>query len=239
MTKPAKDFILGRSMTDFYLDLKNENRIIDFLVEFYPYAEAGVAGALASTMEAIETSSEDIALEELQSDARNLAEHVWPMRFAVERYVAQHPEAEWTTIESVLRPETQSHMQRLRKQFRDVHFAALMEKDDVDAALSEEEKLEIADAGREARLALWKEHRGELGDEIQEGESMRDQYLSRFKTLRELAESLPDVLQDEVFSKLDHYEDRVLYAAESVPLEILDDEIAYYREQKEISPLEG
>lgn len=56
-------------------------------------------------------------------------------------------------------------------------------------------------------------------------------FQEKMAAMRLVAEGLPALLQEELYSKVTRYEDRVLIAGEYVPTETLDEELKYYSEQ--------
>jgi len=225
-------------MADASLDLRSTNRILDFLLGYVPLASAKARQEAERVAHAVSADKDAVSTTELADCARLLALDVWPTRYAIERFIAENPKAEWETVSSVLRPETKTHVSRLMKEFGERSLGALLQRSEVDAALNEEERLELENVRRETRVTLGREKAAELKKETERGQALLDEYQKRFEEMRELGGSFSEQLQKEVFSKVLHYEDRILYEGEAVPLEILDDEIAYYLDQKEISPTE-
>ena len=64
-------------------------------------------------------------------------------------------------------------------------------------------------------------------------------HLGSLKSLRDIAFDLPQSLQDEVFAKIAHFEDKIFFEGEEVPKEIFEEEVKYYVEQREVSPMDA
>jgi hypothetical protein len=137
-----------------------------------------------------------------------------------------------------IRPSTAHLLKRLKTASKAKTLDAALADPDAGIALRDEEQLEIAEVRRHVAHDIWKEKKDTLEILVKAGEKELAGYRKRFDALRELGTTLPSSLLNEVFSKLSHYEDRILFAGEVIPLEILDEEIKYYRDQKEISPME-
>lgn len=226
-------------MPELYLDVTDRNRIVDFIAAHVPFAPAAAQKRLEKLLRDAETDEAAVPVHALADAARKLAIAVWPARYAVAAYGAAHPDAVWGAVASSLRSHTRVHIERLRRAFKEDSVEALLERSDADAALSDDERLELQSALAEAQVTVWKMHRTEMKDAVENASGALSRFLERMEALRELGGNLDVGLQREAFSKADHYEDRMLYEGELVPLEILDEEIAYYRDQKEISPTEG
>jgi hypothetical protein len=127
-------------------------------------------------------------------------------------------------------------LKRLRQNTKLQTLDDVLTHSDASTALREEERKEIEHLRLQIAESVWKEKVDSLQERVKASEGSLKEYRQRFDALRELALALSSVFQDEVFSKIQHYEDRILFAGERVPYEVLDGEIQYYREQKEISP---
>ena len=226
-------------MSDYFLDLQNRNRVLDFLVTFVPFVQSAKERArIEKKIRDAEEQKEEISEAVLMDTIRDLAKHVWPVRYAVAQYIEQHPGVEWEVIALALTPQTHAHIVRLRSTYSEPVLESLLNMHEVDAVLDDAEKIELKSVLQEASLSIWKSFGGDMKDDLQKGEMLLSAFQDRMETLRRLGGELDESLQQEVYSKVTHYEDRFLYEGESVPIEILDEEIAYYRDQKEISPLE-
>ena len=145
---------------------------------------------------------------------------------------------EWRRILSSVRPSTAHLLKRLRQGLAAATVDEVLAGGDVSTALSQGEEVEIAEVRSHLRQDYWREQGKTLGILADAGEAALKGYLGRLKQLRDLAFDLPKGFQDEVFSKIARYEDRIFFEGELLPLEILDEEMKYYVEQKEINPLE-
>jgi hypothetical protein len=225
-------------MSDFFLDLKDKPRVVDFLVETSEFADDD-ARKVASDWAKQYRDGVHVPTDKLAAAARKLAEATWPARFAIhELCTTEEPEEEWRRVSAAIRPSTAHLLKRLKTGTKAKTLDEALEHTDAVAALREEEQNEIKEVRVHVYHDLWKEKGKTLGVIVKNGAKELEGYQKRFSLLRELAVSFSPSLQDEVFSKLARYEDRILFAGEVIPLEILDEEIKYYNEQKAISPLE-
>lgn len=225
-------------MNDFFLDLKDKPRVVDFLVEASVFADDDARDA-AATWIAQYQEGEHVGTDKLAEAARKLALATWPARYAVWMWCEKEdPEEEWRRVTSAVRPSTAHLLKRLRASSKAKTLSATLADPDASTALRDEEQSEIAAVRQQVRHDVWREKASTLDVLVRAGGTELAGYQQRLEKLRELALALPPSLQDEVFSKIARYEDRILFAGDVVPMEILDQEIKYYTEQREISPLE-
>ncbi|MBU1348484.1 hypothetical protein KJ781_00230 [Patescibacteria group bacterium] len=224
-------------MPVLFLDLSDAPRVIDFLV---------MASAYAGKKERLEAErfvkghhdGNDPPTEDLAAAARTLAIVTWPARHAVRYYLSHEgSEEEWKRVTAMVRPSTKVLMNRFRKGVGAKTLDEVLQHEDVGTALREDDEMfEVTHVRDQVAEDVWKEKHEALGLLVKDGVRGMEAYRERFRRLRDLAESLPVAAQDEVLSKMRHFEDRILFKGEQVPLEILDGEIAFYTEEKEIAP---
>jgi hypothetical protein len=225
-------------MSDLFLDLKDKPRVVDFLVETAVYADEAAREEAAAWAKKYH-DGEHVPTDKLAEAARTLAKHTWPSRYALTVFLTKEdPEEEWRRVTATIRPSTAHLLNRLRKGTGAKTLDEVLKHDEASVALRDAEQQEVAEVRNHVRQEVWKEKAGTLALLIKSGGKEFAGYEKRFAKLRELATSLPPSLLNEVFSKIGKYEDRIFFAGEVIPLEILDEEIKYYNEQKEISPLE-
>lgn len=225
-------------MSDLFLDLRDKPRVVDFLVMAGAYAgekDRKAADALVSAYQ----DGKHPSIDKLANAARKLAFATWSARYAVVHYVMHEgSDEEWTRIVAAVRPSTAHLMKRFRAGVKAKTLDEVLNHPDVATALHDEEMLEIAEVRTHVREDLWKEKGTTLSLVVKQGAQELAAYRKRLDALRELAAAFPPALQDEIFSKINHYEDRILFAGEVLPLEILNGEVSYYTDQKEITPLD-
>ncbi|MEO5927617.1 MAG: hypothetical protein ABIO72_02855 [Patescibacteria group bacterium] len=225
-------------MSDYFLDLKDKPRVVDFLVETAAYADDAAREVAAKWAKQYQ-DGEHVPTDKLAAAAKKLAEATWPARYAVKIFCTkENPAEEWTRVNAAIRDSTAHLLKRLKTASKAKTLDAVLADPDAGIALRDEEQLEIAEVRRHVAHDIWKEKAKVLDVLVKAGEKELAGYDKRFTRLRELGTTLPSSMLNEVFSKLSHYEDRILFAGEVIPLEILDEEIQYYHEQKEVSPLE-
>jgi hypothetical protein len=226
-------------MSDLFLDLRDKTRVVDFLVEQLEYAGTKDR-APAEKCIAMYQEGERVPTDKLASVARTLAKVTWPARYALRRFFNKEGSGEeWDRVLAAVRPSTAHLLQRLQKsQGGGVPLDAVLASDDAGVALHDPEQSEIAEIRGHLRHDYWKANAKKLSVLVEEGQTELDGMLTRLATLRDMAIEMPRTLQDEVFTKIASYEDRIFFEGEVIPIEILDNEVTYYRDQKEISPLE-
>lgn len=225
-------------MSDLFLDLRDKPAVVDFLVDASEFAapkDREAADVFIKTYQ----DGEKLSTDKLAEAARHLAVATWPQRYALERYLAEEGAGdEWQKLLAALRPSTAHVLKRFRDVAKVGPVDEALRHAESDVALREEERSEIDHVREQVHHDLWHEKQGAMSVLRQEGVAELEQYMKRFKILRDAASEMSPSMLDEVFSKIRHYEDRILFEGERVPLEILDREIAYYTDQKEINPLE-
>jgi len=225
-------------MPDFNLDLSDPPRMVDFLVAASPYA-SGSDRQVADKLVQAYQDGDKVPTQKLIEAANKLAAATWPARYAVDRaLVHEEPDEEWRRVTAAVRPSTALLMKRFRQGVGAKSLDEVLRHVDVDTALHDEEMSEIDEIRAQVRQEFWKERHDTLSVLVTAGQQEWQGYKKRLDKLRELAAVFPPVMQDEVFSKVNHYQDRILFGMELVPMEILDEEIQYYTDQKEINPLE-
>lgn len=222
----------------FFLDLRDKPSVVDFLVEHLEYADGKQRAAAEKWITAYH-DGETVHTDTLADAARKFAIAVWSARYALNRFfVSEGSEIEWEKVRATIRPSTAHLLERVRR-FSDAQsLDATLRHAESEVALKEGERVEIAEVRKHVRHDYWREHHKDLAKLVTEGEQRLKEYLGTLKVLRDIALDLPRSMQDEVFSKIAHYEDRILFEVELVPKEILQQEAKYYTEQKELSPLE-
>ncbi|MCC7356980.1 hypothetical protein IT408_00530 [Candidatus Uhrbacteria bacterium] len=225
-------------MSDVYLDFRNHPRVIDFLQEGVPYAEGPEGEAAAKLVQVYEDGGK-LSTSTLVDAARKLGKAIWPARQALQRWIKQEAsEHEWDQLIAALRPSTSHIVSRLRKLLEVKHVDELLAHPESDIALKLEDREEIQQVREQLFLDTWKKQHEHLRIYIEEAQIELRGYIRRFDMLRDLASELPPSFSSEIISKIEHYEDRVFFQFETLSMEMLDDEIRYYTDQKEITPFE-
>lgn len=226
-------------MSDFFLDLRDKPHVIDFLADNAEYASPKFRIDAERWTHAYE-ENEKIPTDKLAEAARKFAWSIWPARYAVSRYFSMEgSEEEWLRVLSAVRPSTAHLLKRFRQGTGAETLDETLNHIESDVAFKEGDRREIEEVRDHLRQEFWREKKNALGILVKEGEHLAKGYRERLDTLRELMPDFPRTMQDEVVSKIEKYQDRILFEGKAVSLEILDEEIKYYIEQKEISPSEG
>lgn len=226
-------------MSEFFLNLRDKVRVIDFLADHLEYASPKYRTEAERWIHAYE-ENEKVPTDKLAEAARAFAWAIWPARYAVNRFFATEGiEAEWKKVLASARPSTAHLLKRFRQGTGTQSLDETLAHVEADVAFREGERIEIEELRKHLRQDYWRDKKKTLAILVKEGERLVEGYRERLQKLREVAPDFPRVMQDEIFSKIERYEDRILFEGELVPHEILDGEITYYTEQKEISPLEG
>lgn len=225
-------------MSDLFLDLRNKIRVIDFLAEHLEYASPAMRKEAEQWIHAYE-EAEKIPTDKLANAARNFAWAIWPARYAVNRFFSTDgSEEEWVRVLDAVRPSTAHILKRFRRDAGAKTLDETLNHIEADVAFTDGDRREIAEIREHLRQDAWKEKPTTFAVLVKDGERLVQSFRNRLSALREIMVEMPRSLQDDVAAKIERYEDRILFAGEAVSLETMDQEIQYYTEQKEISPLE-
>lgn len=224
-------------MSDLFLDLRDRARTADFLQAYAHWTEGADRTAAEKLLEDWQSTGKTPSTK-LADMARKLARAVWPQRQALHRWLREGAgaQAQWDGVLKAVRPSTAHLLKRLAMGLNGANLADILAHPDADQALRDEERQEIALVQAQVDEALWHAHKDALAGAATDAKRAMKTYLERLSELRDLAVNMPEPFQGEIFSKLERYEDRMLFEGEALPLEVLDDEIRYYRDQKEVAP---
>lgn len=221
-------------MPDFFLNFEDRAEVLDFLSEISVFADKKSRLAIEKLVKT-HAADKTLAPEKLADTTRQLAVATWPARVAMQDHFSHRAVVEeWESVAGQVEPALEKKMFSFRKGAGAKTLDSLLKHPDAEDAFSAEDLLAIQDARRRVREDFWNKGKAALKALIKKYQLVLEEYQTRFQKLRELAAAFASGVQDEIYSKLQHYEDRVLFELELVPLEILDEEILYYVEQKEL-----
>jgi hypothetical protein len=221
-------------MSDLYLNFEDRAEVMEFLSEISVFADKKSRGAAEDLIRASD-QGRSLTAEKLADFTRRMAVATWPARVAMQDHFSHRAVIEeWEKVASQVEPALEKKMFGFRKGAGAKTLDDLLKHPDAGDTFSAEDLLAIQDVRRRAREDFWNTKKATLKTLIKKYQQVLGEYQARFQKLRELAAVFTTGVQDEIYSKLQHFEDRVLFGLESVPLEILDEEILYYVEQKEL-----
>ena len=217
-----------------HLNLRDAVEIADFMashVEYLPINERKPFEKILSDLDAKKAVSSEILVEQV----RELGMKTWPARRALSLYL-ETPEGakqEWEELLATVRPSTALLLKRLRKNPGIVTVDQALHHSDSAFAIHDEQEMELLMVRSQVRLKMWQDHQEELrsGLAIAKGELL--ELRKRLKKLATLAMEKTG-LEDELLSKVGHFEDRIFYGGEMIPLEILDKEVGFDVEDVEL-----
>lgn len=224
-------------MVELSLSLKNRLPMVDFLSEWEDFATKETRAKADAMIQAFDDSQEmdKVALAEL---VISLAEEIWPARYALARFFKEEGALiEWDMVEKAVRRGTAHLMERFKQSTGCKSLDEMLKHEDFDQSFREEERNEIEKVRHHLLESYWAKHPSSLQPLIEEGRSILEGCKQRLDELKSIAEGLPALLAEELLSKIKSLEDRIYFQGEHVSLEVLDGEVAYYREQKEL-PIE-
>jgi hypothetical protein len=99
------------------------------------------------------------------------------------------------------------------------------------SAFRDQELREIAAVRQHVREVLWRDKQEAMGELVEAAQHVFAETQRRLEVLRSLATDTPWI-EGEVLNKVTTFEDDFLFAGKELSLERLDEEIAYYQEQK-------
>ena len=225
------------NMSDLYLNLTDKREMINFISHWLFFADGDYRKHAESF---IADYDDDKALEliELQNFTKEFAKEIYPARYGLLGFFAEEGAGiEWSRIESSVRRSTALKMRKYKAAGEADTIDMMFTDDDVDMVFSEEEKMEIQHVRHQLMEDYWQANKGKLQRYAAEGENQLNRFEELIMDLRECAAGLPAMLQEELYSKITRFEDRVYFNGEVLDETVLKEELNYYKEQKEI-PIE-
>lgn len=219
-------------------ETKHSNELVDFMSEW-----EGIASAESrAKVEKLITAYDDGKCPEkaeLAQAARELAKEIWPVRYALNRFFAEEGALiEWDRVEQAVRRSTAHLMEQFKENTACTSLGCVTSNEDFEAAFREEERHEIESVRHHLREDYWKTHPKTLAPLVDEAKEVVAAYEAKFDELKKISEGWPSLLAEEVLSKIASFEDRIYLQGEHISLEVIDQEVAYYREQREL-PIEN
>ena len=216
------------------MDLNDQKELINFLSKWEDFA----SGKIKSCADSFITDYDDgkkLDLVELQNFTKEFAREVYPARYALKQFFNDHGAGvEWRMTEKALRRSTAHLMERFRS-LPDVQtIDDLFDHEDFEMSFTEEDKAEMEQVRHHIWEDYWNNNKATLQSYVDEGEAELEKFEKLISKLRERAGELPTLLQEELYSKITRYEDRVLYYGENLGEDILEQELKYYANQSEI-----
>jgi hypothetical protein len=208
--------------------------LVDFLVEQVEYLDKKDPFRVRCE-KIIEDAENDRALsvEVLKSAAKEIGRATWANRMALKAFLKTSvgASAEWKGIAAAVRNSTEHLLERFKAGTKVGSIDEALNHAESSSALTDSERLEI----REVRTHLWPvllhTHLSSMSQEINAAKKKLEEIQKRFSILRDMAFTDPEH-EKQILKKIEDYEDQLFGAGEDVALEILDDEIAFFRDMK-------
>lgn len=224
-------------MEDIYLDLSDPKELINFLSKWISFA----TGKMKSHADSYITDYDDgkpVDSVSLANFVSEFARDIYPARYALTKFFEGAGAAkEWASIEKAVRRSTAYILSRFKSAGDTESIDELLAHDDFDISFGDEERMEIVQVRHHVREDYWNANKNSLQASVDEGEAVLKRFEDVVLKLRNCAASLPALLQEELYAKITRYEDRVLYRGEIMDEDVLQEELAYYKDQQEI-PIE-
>lgn len=214
-----------------YLSLNDPEGIADFMesvIEYLPRKERADYEAL-----------EQMVLEKQPMDPLGLQEqlmalgvHTWVPRRAVDLYTKTMPGAarEWQKLEESLRPTTLFLVSRVRRNTSAMTIEEALRTGEAEYAFDEEERVEIQLLQLEIRIELWLEDQDALKPFVREAQEELEAIQQKMQSFRVQVKRLADSKErDELLAKQEEVEERLFLLTETIPLELLDQELGVSR----------
>lgn len=216
-------------MVGAYLDSENRAQLVGFIHDQFAFLDAKARDDAEARLNAAEEEKENQALFEL---ARSLAKQTWTARRALQQYLAgEGCEEEWRLVVAAVSKSTAHIMERFRTGTACVSLDATLAHEESESAFRVQEREEIAEVRRHVHEAIWRDEQKALAPFVKAGEALFEETSQKLDVLRGLAVDTPWI-EGEVLGKVTTFEDEFLFAGKELSRERLDEEIAYYQEQK-------
>ena len=216
-------------MQGAYLDFEQVPQVMDFIHTCMGFLSEPERVA---TDEAAEQAAQDA--QKRVELARTLAKQTWPARRALAVYLVKAGcDEEWRLVIAAVSKSTAHLLERFRHGTACETLEATLAHAESDTAFRVQERYEIGEVRRHVHEVLWRTHRGEaMAPLVRAATAQYTETMERLDALRTLAVETP-WLEGELLAKLAQFEDTFLFEGDPLSLEQLDEELAYYREQKE------
>lgn len=208
--------------------------LVDFLVEQVEYLDANdpLRNRCQKMIEDAQ-SERELSMEVLTSAAKEIGRTTWPIRIALQAYL-KTPEgamAEWKGIAAAVRNSTEHLLQRFKAGTRVGSIDEALEHAESSSALKASERIEIREVRTHLRPYLWHQHKSKMDADAKKARALLLEIDKRFSMLRDMAFEDPQN-EKQILSRIEDYEDQMFGQGKMVALEILDDEIGFFRDMK-------
>jgi hypothetical protein len=225
-------------MSDLFLDLRDRAQALRFVVEtkeYLPPKERERADDLCERVD----RGERIETRGIADMARLIGRDTWVARRALAQYVETPAGCaeEWRRVTHAVSASTGHIMERFKHGTTCAALHAVLAHEDSDSAFRDVERIEIREVHRHVLPQLYHEQQKELKTFQVKAEKELKEITKRIKLLRDLAFESPWI-QDEILSKIERWEDQLYFRGRPIPTELLDQELAFYREEKAIPSID-
>jgi len=221
-----------------HLNLRQPSEVaafFDSVMDFLPERDRAPYLALLAELQA----GRHVDMTRLVEAAKNLGAATWPARRALKHFLdTVGASLEWDELIGLTEPSLTRDINKLQRAMPNKSLDQALASADAGLLINLKEDAELDIIRDQVRRKIWKEHQDKLEPMVQEAWPELEALRKRLKTLREEAMAAPPIIQDALLSKLDHFEDKIYFGGEHVPLEILDQEITYDVGDREIVPNE-
>ncbi|MEI7512504.1 MAG: hypothetical protein WCK01_03530 [Candidatus Uhrbacteria bacterium] len=215
-------------MSEYFLDLRDTTAVCDFIESVLGFVPDKDRRPYETVVEEVRGEKGSVTVERLAEMAKNIAAVTWARRRALTRFIETvGSELEWEGVIKNVRPTTATLLKKLRKDGHAPDLASTLAHQDASTLLKDDQEIEIGMIRDEVRANLYDDHAESLVPIIEEAQSELKAMKKRLKRVRQQADSTTGTQQISYFDKLAALEDRIYFAGEVVPLEVLDAEIQF------------
>jgi hypothetical protein len=218
-------------METLFLDLSRRMSLANFISHWSSFASKDLRKQVDTLVRRYD-DGEDVEKNLMAEAAKDLAREIWPVRYALDRFFAgEGALVEWDRVEHAVGKSTAHLMDRFRQATDVKSVDDLLAHDDFDMSFHDEGREEIVTTRHHVREDYWQSQSNTLEHLVEEGTGLLETFERHIKDMRLLAERLPMAMQEELYGKVTKYEDKWLFKGETIPMEMLEEEMAYYRDQ--------
>jgi hypothetical protein len=223
-------------MTGLFLDLTDRTQVLDFIEDTKEYLPVTTLKRVDKVL-ADSDFGLDLSEEELADLAKMVGRKSWAPRRALRRHLEAQDgcDEEWRLVVAAVSDSTAHIMERFRHGTTCTSLDLVLKHEESGSAFRDVERFEIEQVRRHVRQVIWREKRHAIAAEEKRDEALLETIVERLETLRQLAADTPWI-QDEVLAKIRRFEDKLYFEGDILVPERLDEEIKFYREEKEIPP---
>jgi hypothetical protein len=171
--------------------------------------------------------------------AYQIGRTTWPARRALNRYLetSDGAQEEWNRLFERCRAKTAAALKKLKSSANSPSLEHALDQSDASLLIDSDMELELSLLRPQIRLMLWQEHQKALVPFLKEAEQELQDIDTRLQQMKEEA-ARSRTGREFIQAKILAFEDRIYFGGESLPIDMLDSELQFEREEREMPTVE-